>query len=105
VPSVLVAASSGELLGSVSLLACDLPVRPELTPWLAQLLVEPTRRRAGLGAALVRAALERAEHCGHRRVYLYTSGTLPDYYTRLGWRVAERLDYLERPRTVMTYDL
>jgi predicted N-acetyltransferase YhbS len=105
VPSVLVAVSSGALLGSVSLLACDLPARPGLTPWLAQLFVEPTRRRSGLGAALVRAALERAEHCGHRRVYLYTSGTLPDYYARLGWRVVEQLEYLERQRTVMAHDL
>jgi predicted N-acetyltransferase YhbS len=105
VPSVLVAVSRGELLGSVSLLACDLPARPELTPWLAQLFVEPTRRSVGLGAAFVRAALQRAGHCGHRRVDLYTSGTLPDYYGRLGWRVVERLDYLERPRTVMVYDL
>jgi predicted N-acetyltransferase YhbS len=67
--------------------------------------VEPTHRSAGLGAALVRAALERAGCCGYPRVYLYTSGTLPDYYGQLGWRVVERLDYLERPRTVMAYDL
>ena len=63
--------------------------------------MEPTRRNAGVGAALVNAALEQAGRCGHRRVYLYTSGTLPEYYRRLGWRVLERLDYLERPRTVM----
>jgi predicted N-acetyltransferase YhbS len=105
VPSVLVAVSRGALLGSVSLLASDLPARPQLTPWLAQLFVEPTHRSAGLGAALVRAALEWAGCCGYPRVYLYTSGTLPDYYGRLGWRVVERLDYLERPRTVMAYDL
>jgi predicted N-acetyltransferase YhbS len=105
VPSVLVAVSRGELLGSVSLLASELPARPELTPWLAQLFVEPTHRRAGLGAALVHAALERAGCCGYPRVYLYTSGTLPEYYRRLGWRVLERLDYLERQRTVMAYDL
>ena len=105
VPSVLVAVADGELLGSANLVACDLPPRSGLTPWLAQLFVEPNRRRAGVGAALVRAVLERARQCGYARVYLYTSGTLPQYYTRLGWRVVERLSYLERERTVMDYDV
>ena len=41
------------------------------TPWLAQLFVEPTRRRHGVGATLVRAVLRRAEDCGYRRVYLF----------------------------------
>jgi len=105
VPSVLVAVLKGELLGSANLVASDLPPRPELTPWLAQLFVAPTRRRAGVGAALACAILERARQCGHPRVYLYTSGTLPQYYSRLGWRVVERLASLERERTVMVYDL
>jgi len=103
VPSVLVAVSEGQLLGSANLVASDLPARPELTPWLAQLFVEPTRRRAGVGAVLVRAILDRARQCGHPRVYLYTSGTLPAYYSRLGWQLVERLPYLERERTVMVY--
>jgi predicted N-acetyltransferase YhbS len=84
--------ADGQLLGSANLVACDLPPRPELTPWLAQLFVEPNRRRHGVGAALVRAALERARQCGYRRFYLYTSGTLPQYYRRRGWREVERLE-------------
>ena len=105
VPSVLVAASEGKLLGSANLVASDLPPRPERTPWLAQLFVEPTRRRAGVGADLVRAIIQRAKKCGHPRVYLYTSGTLPEYYSRLGWQLVERLAYLQRERTVMVYDV
>jgi hypothetical protein len=53
----------------------------------------------------VRAVLERARQCGYGRVYLYTSGTLPQYYSRLGWRFVERLEYLQRERTVMDYDV
>jgi predicted N-acetyltransferase YhbS len=105
VPSVLVAVTEGELLGSANLVGCDLPARVALTPWLAQLFVEPTRRREGVGAALVRAVLRRAQECGHQRIYLYTSGTLPKYYIRLGWRLVERLQYLGRERTVMDYNL
>ena len=105
VPSVLIAMADGELLGSANLVTFDLPLRPDLTPWLAQLFVESTRRRDGVGAALVRAVLLRAQQCGYARVYLYTSGTLPEYYGRLGWRVVERLTYLQRERTVMDYDV
>ena len=105
VPSVLVAVAHGELLGSANLVASDLPPRSELTPWLAQLFVGPTRRRDGVGAALVRAVLQRARECGYERVYLYTSGTLPQYYRRLGWRVIERVVYLQRERTVMDCDV
>lgn len=105
VPSVLVAVREGQVLGSANLVASDLPPRPELTPWLGQLFVEPSRRRDGIGAALVCAVRERARQCGYERVLLYTSGTLPQYYSRLGWRVIEHLTYLERERTVMDYDL
>ena len=70
VPSVLIAVAEGELLGSATLVASDLPPRPELTPWLAQLFVKPTRRHAGVGAALVRAILDRARHAA---TYVSTS--------------------------------
>lgn len=105
VPSMLVAMEGDRLLGSATLVVADLPPRSELTPWLAQLFVEPARRRDGIGAALVRAVLDRARACGYGRVYLFTSGTLPEYYRRLGWREVERLAYLERERTVMEYDI
>lgn len=105
VPSVLIALAEAELLGSASLVASDLPVRNALSSWLAQLFVEPTRRRSGVGAALVFAVLRRAHECGYRRVYLYTSGTLPAYYTRLGWRTIEHVPYLGRERAVMNYAL
>jgi predicted N-acetyltransferase YhbS len=105
VPSILVALDGDRLLGSATLLAADLPPRASLTPWLAQLFVDPARRRDGIGAALVRAILDRARACGHARVYLFTSGTLPEYYRRLGWREIERLDYLGRERTVMDHEV
>lgn len=105
VPSVLIAIDGKELLGSVNLVTCDLPARPALTPWLAQLFVDPRQRRHGVGAALVRAVLRRAGDCGHDRVYLFTSGTLPGYYARLGWQTVARIPYLGKERTVMDYEL
>jgi len=40
-----------------------------------------------------------------RLLYLYTSGTLPEHYRRLGWRAVEPLAYLQRERTIMDYDV
>ena len=101
VPCVLVALAGAEPLGSASLVRCDMAIRPELTPWLAQLFVTPASRGRGVGAALVNAVARRAERCGFKRLYLYTSGELPRYYERLGWVARERVTYLGRERVVM----
>ena len=101
VPTTLVAFESGELLGSANLLTSDLPVRPELTPWLAQLYVTPAGRGRGIGAALVQRTLSEAAGQGFDILYLYTSGTLPEYYGQRGWTCRETLDYLGKKRTVM----
>jgi len=104
VPSVLVALVDGGPVGSVSLVASDMRIRPLLTPWLAQLFVVPGSRQRGIGAALVSAAVARGRALGYRRVYLYTSGSLPSYYERLGWVVGERVEYEGRERTLMHRD-
>jgi hypothetical protein len=41
---------------------------------------------------------------GFRRVHLYTSGTLPEYYSALGWKPIEQVEYLGKPRTIMAFD-
>jgi GNAT superfamily N-acetyltransferase len=101
VPSVLVAVLDGNVLGSASLVACDLSPRPSLTPWLAQVFVLSDYRHQGIGAALVRAAAARARNLGFPRLYLYTSGDLPRCYERLGWTIEEHVEYLGRRRAVM----
>lgn len=103
IPTVLIAANGGELLGSVNLLPSEMKSRPALTPWLAQLFVAPGARRGGVGAALVTAAIAHARRCGFSTLYLYTSGTLPRYYARRGWDELERVEYLGKERSVMQY--
>jgi GNAT superfamily N-acetyltransferase len=105
IPSVLVALLDDVLVGSVSLVASDMSIRPALTPWLAQLFVAPEHRRKGIGMALVRAASDRIRSFGFRWLYLYTSGGLAQYYEKLGWKIEERVEYLGDERTVMRHDL
>ena len=84
-PSTLVAEEDGVVLGSVNVLDSDLPIRSDLTPWLAQLFVFPEYRYQGIGSLLVDAAISEAQRLSHSAIYLYTSGSLPKYYERLGW--------------------
>ncbi len=101
----LVAVEHNQLLGSVNLVENDLPVRSNLTPWLAQLYVFPESRCQGVGAALIEAAIEEARHLNRAKLYLYCSGTLPLYYERLGWHRIEELAYREKTRIIMELDL
>ncbi len=104
-PTVLVARRGPRFLGSVNLLVSEMRARPKLSPWMAQLFVVDEARGGGVGNALVRAAVTHAAQLGFRHLYLYTSGTLPAYYTLLGWKQIEQVEYLGKVRTVMAFDL
>ncbi|NEW92038.1 GNAT family N-acetyltransferase [Rhodopseudomonas sp. BR0M22] len=104
-PSVLVARRGPIYMGSVNLLASEMTIRPELSPWMAQLFVVESARGHGIGIRLIRALTTRAVELGFRRVHLFTSGTLPTYYAALGWKPIEEVEYLGRMRTVMAIEL
>jgi predicted N-acetyltransferase YhbS len=105
-PAVLVAQRAGKFLGSVNLLVHEMTTRPLLSPWLAQLFVIGEERGRGIGSALVQACLARFAELGFARVHLYTaaSTTLPAYYTALGWKTIEEVEYLGKMRAVMAFD-
>jgi predicted N-acetyltransferase YhbS len=104
-PAVLVAMDDEAFLGSVNLLASEMTTRQTLSPWMAQLFVVDSERGRGVGNALVSASIDHAAKLGFRRIYLYTSGTLPAYYASLGWRAIEEVEYLGKMRTIMTFEL
>ena len=47
------------------------------------------------------AAVAEAKHLSWPKLYLYCSGTLPDYYKNLGWHRTEALDYQGKTRIIM----
>lgn len=85
IPTTCIALEDAEVVGCASLVAFDMDTRIDLSPWLASVFVEPSRRRQGIGSALVRRVVEEARALAVSRLHLYT----PDresFYSRLGWR-------------------
>jgi GNAT superfamily N-acetyltransferase len=90
IPFALVAHDGGTFLGSASVIASDLAERPQWTPWVAAVWVEPEARRRGVGGALVNHATRDCFALGFGRAYLCARAKLSAYYERLGWTPIER---------------
>jgi N-acetylglutamate synthase-like GNAT family acetyltransferase len=89
-PFALVAHDGKSFLGTASVIASDLPERPQLTPWVAAVWVEAHARRRGVGGVLVnRATLDRFA-LNVARVYLCARPQRTAFYERLGWSSIER---------------
>jgi GNAT superfamily N-acetyltransferase len=73
----------GVPVGTASLVASDLPSRPDLTPWLASVLVRPEFRGRGYSAPLVKH-VEGAAAVSASVLWLYTWSAEP-VYACLGW--------------------
>jgi predicted N-acetyltransferase YhbS len=104
-PLTLVALAGDAVVGSAALVCQDMKdARPELTPWLADVFVDPARRRRGVASALVAALVEKARALGVPTLHLYT----PDQealYARFGFVVRERLDYRGERVALMRLEL
>ena len=75
----------GRPVGTAGLVHSDLDARPDLTPWLAGLFVEPAFRGRGHAAALIRRVEAFALAASVPVPWLYTSTAEP-LYLRLGWQ-------------------
>lgn len=82
IPLSLVALVGGAPVGTVNLVENDSESRPDLTPWLAALWVQPAHRGRGIGSELVRAVVREAARLGVGRLYL--GADIPGFYARLG---------------------
>src|SRR3954451_3033585 len=90
IPIALVAHAGAEFLGTSSVIASDLEQRPQYTPWVAAVWVEPHARSRGVGSALVERAARDCFALGIGRAYLCARPALTAFYERLGWTPVER---------------
>jgi GNAT superfamily N-acetyltransferase len=90
IPIALVAHDGETFLGTASVIAADLDERPQFTPWVAAVWVEPAARSRGIGATLVDRAAEACFALGYQRAYLCARPERTSFYENLGWTVIER---------------
>ncbi|WP_062013291.1 GNAT family N-acetyltransferase [Aureimonas sp. AU4] len=88
-PFTLVAHRGGAFVGMASLIRSDMEARPDLTPWVAAVFVEPAERGKGLGGMLVKAVAGRAFGQGRTRLFLCAEPRNAPFYARMGWRTVE----------------
>lgn len=90
IPLALVAHDGDAFLGTASVIPSDLAERPQLTPWIAAVWVEPHARQHGIGGALVNRATQDCFALGFERAYLCARPQRATFYEGLGWFPIER---------------
>lgn len=80
--------------------------RPDLGPWLADLVVDPKYQKQGIGKMLLDTVTKKAKELGYQKLYLFTfDHTIPAYYERLGWKKMGMDEFRERQVIVMEIEL
>lgn len=89
-----------EVLGTASIVQCDMDTRPDLSPWLASVYVPENLRKKGLGEKIVTQTVSKAKKLGFGELFLFTPSKA-DWYEKMGWQTMEIVTYREYPATLM----
>jgi len=81
-------------------------IRPDLGPWLGDLVIDPIYQKQGIGKMLVDVAVLKAKELGFEKLYVFAfDPTIPQYYERLGWKKIGMDEFKSHPVTVMEIGL
>jgi predicted N-acetyltransferase YhbS len=89
-PFAIVAHDGGHYVGSTLGIASDMDDRPQYSPWVAAVWVEPQYRGQNVGRSLVSFAAEACLNQGFERVFLCARPERHTFYERQGWLLKER---------------
>ena len=92
IPSIFIAVSGNQLVGSAALVQNDMDTKPDLTPWLAAVYVKEAFRHQGVATDLIARCEIEAARSNASVWYLYTE-LASGLYEKLGWRHLERCEY------------
>jgi GNAT superfamily N-acetyltransferase len=104
IPSTVVATDGRELIGSAMLVTHDMSTRKDLSPWLAGVFVKPSYRKSGIATKLIERIEQEAAALETPVLFLYTDKE-SEFYSRRGWKPAERCEYKGVHVTIMTKEL
>ena len=81
-------------------------IRPDLTPLLRSLVVEPKYQKQGIGRMLIDVAVKKAKELGFEKLYLFAfDPAIPEYYEDLGWKKISMDEISSHPVTIMEVEL
>jgi GNAT superfamily N-acetyltransferase len=103
-PIAWVAHDGDQLLGTASLRTHDFEGRHNLSPWLGGVYVVPEARRIGIGAALCRIVVEKAQSLAFTRLFLFTLDR-QQWYAEQGWVFQESITCRGTPGVIMSKSL
>jgi len=95
-PIALVAISDGKICGTAALKMESVTTYPELSPWLAAVLVAPAYRKQGIGEQLIVAVETLAKQLRYNEIYVGTgekSGMSETTLDNRGWEFVDKSDY------------
>jgi predicted N-acetyltransferase YhbS len=98
------------LNGDIPVGSCTLQlndgIRPDLSPWLGDLVVDPQYQKQGIGKMLINTVVEKTKELGFQKLYLFAfDPNVPAYYQRLGWKKIGMDEFKSKPVTVMEVGL
>lgn len=81
-------------------------VRPDLSPWLGDLIVSEPYRNCGIGKLLIKHAMKKTKEMGFSRLYLFTfDEELINFYSKIGWSILGSDTYANRDVIIMNIAL
>ena len=81
-------------------------IRPDLTPWLGSVVVDPKYQKQGIGKMLIDVTVLKAKELGFEKLYLFAfDSTIPEYYKCLGWSPICMDEFKSHRVTVMEVEL
>lgn len=99
-------ALNGDLPAGMCSLRENDGIRPDLTPWLGSLVVDPKHQKQGIGRMLIDVTVLKAKELGFEKLHLFAfDPTIPEYYERLGWKKIGMDEFKSHLVTVMEVDL
>lgn len=81
-------------------------IRPDIGPWIGDLVVDLKYQKQGIGKLLLDEALKKAKQLNFNKLYLFTfNPSIPSYYEKFGWKKIGTDEFNSHPITLMEVTL